>query len=308
MAGSTSAETHFRVLITSESFKGKMQPARHRMVYALLKDEMAKEGGIHALQLRTKTAEEDERAARKEKEEAEGKTDTGIAIEWSLAFKGNDSTVHTTSQVIAPVVSYRKKFIEHDTPPDGISTSKPQFRSAASRRISFYEIHLKQNTSPVSFISTASSAFLAFLRVYQQITFFLFASSTFPFSTTSTPSSNTDIEWPIKQHQIQNLFGRVCLQTPPDSTNGQKWYWAKYYARTEIRMFHKSFSLAKRGCKEEYYQWTPQHDRGGEMEDGEKRIVACSDPCMSWSENCEEGWGPASCSTAQQRTVTYPLG
>ena len=36
-----------------------MQPARHRMVYALLKEEMAKEGGIHALQLRTRTPDEE---------------------------------------------------------------------------------------------------------------------------------------------------------------------------------------------------------------------------------------------------------
>jgi stress-induced morphogen len=61
MAGSTSRETHFRVEITSEEFKGKMQPARHRLVYSLLKDDMAKEGGIHALQLKTLTPEEEER-------------------------------------------------------------------------------------------------------------------------------------------------------------------------------------------------------------------------------------------------------
>jgi BolA protein len=61
MAGSTSRETHFRVIITSDAFKSKMQPARHRLVYSLLKDEMAKEGGIHALQLRTMTSEEEER-------------------------------------------------------------------------------------------------------------------------------------------------------------------------------------------------------------------------------------------------------
>ncbi|PVI02374.1 bola domain protein [Periconia macrospinosa] len=61
MQGVTSKETHFRVVITSEAFKSKMQPARHRMVYALLKDEMAQEGGIHALQLRTRTPEEEER-------------------------------------------------------------------------------------------------------------------------------------------------------------------------------------------------------------------------------------------------------
>ncbi|KAL1305652.1 hypothetical protein AAFC00_007246 [Neodothiora populina] len=62
MAGVTSKETHFRVNIVSDAFKSKMQPARHRMVYALLKDEMAAEGGIHALQLRTRTVEEDAKA------------------------------------------------------------------------------------------------------------------------------------------------------------------------------------------------------------------------------------------------------
>jgi len=51
-----------RVYITSDAFKSKMQPARHRMVYTLLKDEMAAEGGIHALQLKTRTVEEDDKA------------------------------------------------------------------------------------------------------------------------------------------------------------------------------------------------------------------------------------------------------
>lgn len=63
MQGVTSKETHFRVNIVSEAFRGKMQPARHRMIYSLMKDEMAREGGIHALQLRTRTPEEEERAA-----------------------------------------------------------------------------------------------------------------------------------------------------------------------------------------------------------------------------------------------------
>ncbi|KAE8149853.1 bola-like protein-domain-containing protein [Aspergillus avenaceus] len=61
MRDSTSQETHFHVTITSESFKSKMQAARHRMVYGLLKDEMSQEGGIHALQLRTRTPEEEQR-------------------------------------------------------------------------------------------------------------------------------------------------------------------------------------------------------------------------------------------------------
>lgn len=57
--------TAIRVYITSDAFKGKMQPARHRMVYQLMKDELAAEGGIHALQLRTRTVEEEERAQAK---------------------------------------------------------------------------------------------------------------------------------------------------------------------------------------------------------------------------------------------------
>jgi BolA-like protein 1 len=43
-----------------------MQPARHRMVYALLREEMAVEGGIHALQLRTMTPDEEARNKKKE--------------------------------------------------------------------------------------------------------------------------------------------------------------------------------------------------------------------------------------------------
>lgn len=39
------------------------------MVYALLKEEMAQEGGIHALQLKTRTPEEEQR--QKENEEGE---------------------------------------------------------------------------------------------------------------------------------------------------------------------------------------------------------------------------------------------
>jgi len=77
MVGVTSKETHFACVcamslpitaytiqslnIVSDAFKSKMQPARHRMVYALLDDEMKREGGIHALQLRTKTPEEEEK-------------------------------------------------------------------------------------------------------------------------------------------------------------------------------------------------------------------------------------------------------
>lgn len=50
-----------------------MQPARHRMVYALLRDEMAQEGGIHALQLRTLTPDEERRQQKKKAAEAAAK-------------------------------------------------------------------------------------------------------------------------------------------------------------------------------------------------------------------------------------------
>lgn len=61
MADSTSAETHFRLVITSSQFQGLTQIKRHRMINELLKEDLAREGGIHALQLRTMTPEEDEK-------------------------------------------------------------------------------------------------------------------------------------------------------------------------------------------------------------------------------------------------------
>lgn len=39
------------------------------MVYGLLKEELEREGGVHALQLRTRTPEEEERQLAREKEE-----------------------------------------------------------------------------------------------------------------------------------------------------------------------------------------------------------------------------------------------
>ncbi|KIX95909.1 uncharacterized protein Z520_08164 [Fonsecaea multimorphosa CBS 102226] len=68
MAGSTSKETHFFLDITSPSFQSKPQPARHRMIYSLLKEELDRPGGIHALQLRTKTPEEVERELARRKD------------------------------------------------------------------------------------------------------------------------------------------------------------------------------------------------------------------------------------------------
>ena len=71
MRNNTSQETHFRIDVVSYEFAGRRQPARHRMVYTLLKEELEKEGGIHALQLKTKTPVEWEKeAAKKEKEAA----------------------------------------------------------------------------------------------------------------------------------------------------------------------------------------------------------------------------------------------
>ena len=40
-------QTHFRVYIVSESFKGKTRLERHRMINAALSGELA--GGVHAL-------------------------------------------------------------------------------------------------------------------------------------------------------------------------------------------------------------------------------------------------------------------
>lgn len=68
------------MVITSDAFSSKMQPARHRMVYALLRDEMAQEDGIHALQLRTLTPAEEERQRKKKEAEAEAKAEESAPI------------------------------------------------------------------------------------------------------------------------------------------------------------------------------------------------------------------------------------
>lgn len=59
-------ESHFRLLIVSDKFTGKPQPARHRMVYTLLDEELKQQNGVHALQLQTKTAAEWEKAKARE--------------------------------------------------------------------------------------------------------------------------------------------------------------------------------------------------------------------------------------------------
>lgn len=77
MEGSMSKETHFRLVITSEAFSElKTQIARHRIVHGLLKEEMERPGGIHALQLRTRTPKEEEaQVARENTERGELITD-----------------------------------------------------------------------------------------------------------------------------------------------------------------------------------------------------------------------------------------
>lgn len=65
-----SKETHFRLVITSEAFSElKTQIARHRIVHGLLKEELERPGGIHALQLRTRTPKEKEAQLATEKRE-----------------------------------------------------------------------------------------------------------------------------------------------------------------------------------------------------------------------------------------------
>lgn len=54
-----SGETHFQVTVVSPLFEGKGRIERQRMVYGLLKDEMA--NGIHALSVKAVTTAEYDR-------------------------------------------------------------------------------------------------------------------------------------------------------------------------------------------------------------------------------------------------------
>ncbi|MDX1432837.1 MAG: BolA/IbaG family iron-sulfur metabolism protein [Gammaproteobacteria bacterium] len=49
------SESHFKVVVVSDGFRGKSLVAQHRMVYALLGDELARQ--VHALALHTYTEE-----------------------------------------------------------------------------------------------------------------------------------------------------------------------------------------------------------------------------------------------------------
>ncbi|KAI8886563.1 bola domain protein [Backusella circina FSU 941] len=57
MKGVTNKETHFRVTIVSDQFKGKTLMQRHRLIYSLLNDEL--QAGLHALSIKAKAPEEE---------------------------------------------------------------------------------------------------------------------------------------------------------------------------------------------------------------------------------------------------------
>ena len=50
------AESHFKILVVSQSFEGMHSVERHRKIYDLLKNEFV--SGLHALTLRTLTPEQ----------------------------------------------------------------------------------------------------------------------------------------------------------------------------------------------------------------------------------------------------------
>lgn len=94
MEGSMSKETHFRLVIISEAFSElKTQIARHRIVHGLLKEEMERPGGIHALQLRTRTPKEEEaQVARENTERGELITDVENNINQNSGSSGSQVT------------------------------------------------------------------------------------------------------------------------------------------------------------------------------------------------------------------------
>jgi stress-induced morphogen len=57
--GHATGESHFRVKVVSEVFQGKSQVERHRLVNAVLKDELA--GPVHALAIKALTPAETSR-------------------------------------------------------------------------------------------------------------------------------------------------------------------------------------------------------------------------------------------------------
>ncbi|KAI7869775.1 bola-like protein-domain-containing protein [Spinellus fusiger] len=59
MRGNTNPETHFKIMVVSESFTGKTLMQRHRILHGLLEHEL--QTGLHALVLKTKTPAEMEK-------------------------------------------------------------------------------------------------------------------------------------------------------------------------------------------------------------------------------------------------------
>ena len=54
--GRHTGETHFRVVVVSAAFEGKSLVERHRLINAVLKDELA--GPVHALAIKASTPAE----------------------------------------------------------------------------------------------------------------------------------------------------------------------------------------------------------------------------------------------------------
>jgi BolA family transcriptional regulator, general stress-responsive regulator len=52
----TNGETHFRIKVVADAFHGKSRIDRHRIINALLQEELA--GGVHALSIDAKTPDE----------------------------------------------------------------------------------------------------------------------------------------------------------------------------------------------------------------------------------------------------------
>lgn len=52
------SETHFKVVVVSDAFAGKVQVARHRLIYGVLGEEMTRKPGVHALSIIAKTPAE----------------------------------------------------------------------------------------------------------------------------------------------------------------------------------------------------------------------------------------------------------
>lgn len=52
------SETHFKVVVVSTAFEGKLAVKRHRLVYDAMGELMTKKPGVHALSIIAKTPDE----------------------------------------------------------------------------------------------------------------------------------------------------------------------------------------------------------------------------------------------------------